>query len=641
LEVESESDKVEYPRRSERLASQFRVLLSKVRSVGIRACNTGYSLLEDSSVFFVFSFLASPENPEPRPAEELSSLDAYRFTADDVDPERRVAARWKAIADYDESGSWDIESTCEQNSLPHDAIKIPGRHVESPKIIDGVLDLKSRWTPKGFKESDPGSTESPTATHIALRVAEALRLRFHWDRFKFDVSYAFFQADVMSKPNVWLELPPELQEPGRGKLYRRLLREVPGMKSGSRSWFDTFRRFLLEIGMVQSRVDRCTFLKYGEDGKLALFINVHVDDGIGGGKTQEIAWFKNALFTRFALKDSGFSTLSVGDSAEFCGIESTEDAGGVTQTQEKYVHLKLREISLSKIRTQEAWDIVTEKERADFRSCLGAIRWAHRTAPEVGYELAKLSSLSSREDCSVHDLLRANQLVRILKEGLTRQTPHQPHFKEKPRVRIPRLSADFDVKVVCVGDAGEPKDERGYNGKWHGGIVIGLMEDNWHMQGRFAPIFIKSGHITRVAHSSFDGETLVGIEGVDVSLSVAFLVEEFLHGVRPSLWDRKLAQLEGTELSSELMVPIEQHTDAKDLVDRVRKITFDPKMSKRRKTDIFDYQELEEMGIMRPLIKIAGPENPVDCLTKAMPFASKGFTRLLELVRDGVYEIRV
>jgi hypothetical protein len=172
-------------------------------------------------------------------------------------------------------------------------------------------------------------------------------------------------------------------------------------------------------------------------------------------------------------------------------------------------------------------------------------------------------------------------------------------------------------------------------------MAIGLMEDDWHIQGRFAPVFIKSGHLTRVAHSSFDGETLVGIEGVDVSLSVALLVEEFLHGVRPSLWDRKLAQLEGIELSSELMIPIEQHTDAKDLVDRVKKITFDPKMSKRRKTDIFDYQELEDLGIMRPLIKITGPDNPVDCLTKAMPFDSKGFARLLELVRDGVYEIRV
>ena len=253
--------------------------------------------------------------------------------------------------------------------------------------------------------------------------------------------------------------------------------------------------------------------------------------------------------------------------------------------------------------------------------------------------MAKLSTWNSRDDCNVGDLLRTNKTVRVVKEGLSRQTPHQRHFREKPRIRIPRIDKGAPIKVVVITDAGEPKDERGYNGKWHGGIAIGLMEDDWHDAGRFAPVYFKSGHVTRVAHSSFDGETLIGIEGIDMGMSVALLVEEFEQGVRMNMWDRKLATLEGIDVTPELTVPIELHTDAQDLVDKVRKITFDPKMAKRRKTDVADFQELEELGIMRPLVKIDGGFNPVDCMTKEMSFDSAPFLRLCQIARDGIYEV--
>jgi len=330
----------------------------------------------------------------------------------------------------------------------------------------------------------------------------------------------------------------------------------------------------------------------------------------------------------------------MGVTEEFCGVEMTEDEGGVTQTQEKYISAKLKEIDLPKSRSKQRFDTATPEERHELKSLLGAIRWVQKTAPEAGYELAKLSTWSSREDCCVHDLLRANKLVRVLRDGVTRQIPHQPHIaREKPRVRLPRFPESAKFKVVVVVDAGEPKDERGYNGKWHGAILIGLMIDEWADEGLFSTVYSKSGHITRVAHSSFDGETLVAIEGIDMALSIALLVEEFESGPRLGMWDRKLAQIEGTQFPGELEVPVELHTDSKDLVDRTRKITFDPKMAKRRKTDVADLQELESLGTLRPIVKIAGPKNPVDCGTKEMSFESGPYMRLFELVRDGVYEL--
>jgi hypothetical protein len=90
----------------------------------------------------------------------------------------------------------------------------------------------------------------------------------------------------MSKTNIWLELPPHMQPPEvtkHTKLYRRLLKEVPGMKCGARSWFDTFEGWLKDdLGFVQSRIDKCVFLKFLE-GKLVMYLTIHVDDGHGGG----------------------------------------------------------------------------------------------------------------------------------------------------------------------------------------------------------------------------------------------------------------------------------------------------------------------------------------------------------------------
>ena len=387
---------------------------------------------------------------------------------------------------------------------------------------------------------------------------------------------------------------------------------------------------------MQSRVDKCLFHLPGK-----LFLTIHVDDGEGRGELEAVKFLETRLRERFALKEDGFTIVPQGESCEYCGIESVETADGTTQNQWKYVDSKLKpiEIDPKRARQRESW--VTDEERKAMKSVIGKVRWSQRTHPEASYELAKLSTWVAREDCNVGDLQRTNKLVRVIQKGLWRQVPHETARQERGFVHLPRLDPSVGVKVVCVVDAGEPKNERGYNGKWHGGFIVGLMHDSWDNfeGGPFVPLYFRSGHVTRVAHSSFDGETLIGIEGLDFSMAVALLVEEFETGVRPGLWDRRLMQLEGVSQKPECDIAIELHSDSEDLVSRVRKITNDPSMSKRRKTDIADFQESEELGIMRPIVKIWGKKNPVDCFTKEMSFESIGYQRLCELVRDGVYRV--
>ena len=492
-------------------------------------------------------------------------------------------------------------------------------------------------------EGVPIDFSSPTATMMAHRMQEVWGLKHRWVKFEFDISIAFFQSDLMSDgKELWVELPPELQPKGGPKTARKLLREVPGTKSSPRSFFLSFRDWILNIpGFVQSKIDKCVFLWY-LDGKCVLSVDTHVDDGKGWGMAEQVEQFRQALVKRWILAEDGFSIVHEGVTQEFCGVEWTLEKDGCKQTQHKYITTKLREITIEKQRARKQDAIVTPEERAELRSVNGALRWVHKTAPEISFLLSTASSAQSREECTVSDLQKSNRAVRAVKEGTFRPVCGETGGKrELPSVYLPRLDADNELKVVCIVDAAEPKgNPHWHNGQWRGGVIIGLMDDVWDDEGNFATIFHKAGPTTRVAHSSFDGETLTAIEGLDMALSIAQHVEEYRFGVRPSLWQRKQHEFEGEQWEPKGSIPIELHTDADDLVKRVRRMTFDPGLTKRRKTDICDFQECIERGELRPLVKIDGTHNPIDFVTKDRPFGGHECNRLLELVRSGYYRIK-
>ena len=79
------------------------------------------------------------------------------------------------------------------------------------------------------------------------------------------------------------------------------------------------------------------------------------------------------------------------------------------------------------------------------------------------------------------------------------------------------------------------------------------------------------------------------------------------------------------------MVPIEGHTDSNDLVTASRSLVYAKGMQKRRKGDVADIQQLQELGRLRELVKIKGISNPMDAGTKTMTFESQTMHRLRSL----------
>jgi len=112
------------------------------------------------------------------------------------------------------------------------------------------------------------------------------------------------------------------------------------------------------------------------------------------------------------------------------------------------------------------------------------------------------------------------------------------------------------------------------------------------------------------------------------------LVEEFEYGVRPSLWDLKEHNLQ----MPSLRIPLEGHTDADDLVKASRSLVFAKGIGKRRKTDVCDIQELQDLGLLRELVKIDGTTNPANAGTKKLSFEEQTMHRLRD-VASGHYAV--
>jgi hypothetical protein len=97
------------------------------------------------------------------------------------------------------------------------------------------------------------------------------------------------------------------------------------------------------------------------------------------------------------------------------------------------------------------------------------------------------------------------------------------------------------------------------------------------------------------------------------------------------------ARLDGVEHVPHV-VPVELHTDSNSLVTHVESCKLDAGMSKRRKIDVADIQQLRREGQLKRLVHIQGLRNPVDPLTKERARSRATAEYLVELLSTGWYE---
>ena len=117
---------------------------------------------------------------------------------------------------------------------------------------------------------------------------------------------------------------------------------------------------------------------------------------------------------------------------------------------------------------------------------------------------------------------------------------------------------------------------------------------------------------------------------------IGLLLEELLWGKRPSLAQRRLMQLDGVEVE-ERRAPVILDTDAKDCVDRIYSLQRSLDISKRRRMDIDDIQDLLQHKEIKLVRHINGPTNPMNFGTKQRPRTSADGVRFMSLFYEGIY----
>jgi hypothetical protein len=574
-----------------------------------------------------------------RPEDASVQKDWMGVEWEDLDEERKTAAVGRAMADYEEFASWDSTRECKRGDLKSRGLQVlSGRWVKKAKwklSDDGgtwLLGGRARWTPRGFEERGVSKeeAESPTAAVSSHFMVETLGNAFGWVSVRADISSAFFQSREFGRneKEIWLELPPEFQPNGEAtekseRACRRMLKEVPGTKMAPRKWQERLEEELRRGGWVEVSVEKCLWAKYSKVG-LEGVVGTHVDDMRGRMTAGAAASLETLL--RGTLKVGEFRVNE--RNSEFVGLQWKDlGEGGTRVWQGAYAEQKLVELELPAQRWKQRANGVTEGERKLMKKVVGQLRWMCRTRTDISYEVSMFSSLNASEWLRVADLERLNKLVRHVKVTADRG------------IVIPRLEGE--LAILAVVDAGDPPDSESYDGRWR--VAHGISMTGSESPGKVAPLCWVAHKAPRVCHASFDAECVGGIEAVDNGLDFAMLTRELLYGRRPSLltklekrWCQDGRPQEVGDARPQVVTSL--HTDSQGVVEKTRKLCLRG-MSKRRKNDIADMQELVALGLLAPPIHIAGKTNAFDALTKHKSRTRATMEYLAEW-QNGSYEAR-
>ena len=253
---------------------------------------------------------------------------------------------------------------------------------------------------------------------------------------------------------------------------------------------------------------------------------------------------------------------------------------------------------------------------AAFRKKLGQLIWLEKTRIEHSFDVSILASLL--KVLSIDEIKYINDVIITLKES-----PDLCLF-------LPRLPAG-EINVMAVMDASLASrvDQSSQGARAIGLTVTGT--------DAFSPVEVSSRRVRRTGSSSFDVELLTLVDCSDMSFVIGLVVGELRFSIRPSLAQRVLLEIEGIKVQR-TQTNIIIDTDAKDSVERIYSLKDALTVSKRRRVDIADLQELLVFEDINEFRHVCGSTNPMDVLTKkygkyGLSKQKASYKRFLDLLR--------
>lgn len=168
---------------------------------------------------------------------------------------------------------------------------------------DGSLErYKTRLVAKGFTQTygiDYLETFAPMAKLNTVRVL-SIAANLDWPLQQLDVKNVFLNGNL--EEEVYMDPPPGCDKHFGSKVCK-LKKSLYGLKQSPRAWFERFTQSVKNQTYVQAQSDHTMFIKYSNDGKIAILI-VYVDDIIfTGDNVTEMDQLKKSLALEFEIKD--------------------------------------------------------------------------------------------------------------------------------------------------------------------------------------------------------------------------------------------------------------------------------------------------------------------------------------------------
>jgi hypothetical protein len=126
-----------------------------------------------------------------------------------------------------------------------------------------------------------------------------------WPADSFDFDSAYLNSVLSDDEVIYLEQPPDFSSDNPRKYVLQLHKALYGLKQGARSWYESLKGALEQLGFKRTESDHGVFVKKWVDERLVV-LAVHVDDCLSVGTTQGLLnEFKGKINGKYRMTDLG------------------------------------------------------------------------------------------------------------------------------------------------------------------------------------------------------------------------------------------------------------------------------------------------------------------------------------------------
>jgi len=199
-----------------------------------------------------------------------------------------------------------------------------------------VEKYKARLVARGFTQIygvDFYKTYAPVARLSSLWLLLVMANRNGWPVDSFDFDSAYLNSVLSDDEVIYLEQPAEYAKGNPKERVFRLRKALYGLKQGARSWYETLRKALGELGFQRVEADHSVFMKRWEDGRFVV-MGVHVDNCMAIGMTQN-------LLDEFKVRmNKKYHLTNLGPCRWLLGIKIERDLEGKTTALSRHAYIE-------------------------------------------------------------------------------------------------------------------------------------------------------------------------------------------------------------------------------------------------------------------------------------------------------------